>query len=410
MSDDRTEKASPRRKQKAREQGDIPHSQDLTSAAGMLAGTLVLGWAGPHWSELWAAGVEKMLALAQPATWVDGQVDNKVLALRAVLVAMLMPLVWVFAASFSGAALLGVAQSRGLNVSGEALSPKIERLNPLTNLQQIFSVRGMARMAKSALPVAALGWFVLARVREQTAIPVFSLTRLPDLFASMYGLMIDAALVFFLWSGIDYVVEWRSWEQRLKMSKQEVREEFKQTEGSPQVKRRIASVRRQMRRRALKADVSRASVVITNPTHYAVALKFSLELMEAPTVLAKGRNLLAAQIKEEARWAGVPIVENPPLARALYRQVEVGQSIPFALYAAVAAILAWVYRREVEERVRRERRAQGAAAATGRSGTTHRRTASSEPMLMPAAEPPAEMDGGRTKREPKGDSLFEEKE
>lgn len=366
MSDDRTEKASPHRKKKAREQGDIPHSQDLTSAAGLLAGTLVLGWAGAHWGAVWASGLEKMLALGQPATWVDGQIDTKVLALRAVIEEMLMPLVWIFAASFAGAALLGVAQSRGLNISGEALAPKVERLNPATNLKNVFSIRGASRMAKSALPVAALAWFVYAKMRAQMATPVFSLARLPDLFTTMYGLMIDAGMIFFLWSGIDYVVEWRSWEQRLKMSKQEVRDEFKQTEGSPQVKRRIASVRRQMRRRTLKADVSRASVVITNPTHYAVALKFNLEQMEAPKVLAKGRDLLAAQIKDEARWAGVPIVENPPLARALYRQVEVGQSIPFELYAAVAGILAWIYRREVEEKIRRQQQTVEVAMAAAR--------------------------------------------
>jgi len=112
--------------------------------------------------------------------------------------------------------------------------------------------------------------------------------------------------------------------------------------------------------------VSRASVVITNPTHYAVALKFSMETMEAPTVVAKGRDLLAAQIRDEARWAGVPMVENPPLARALYRQVEVGQSIPFALYAAVAGILAWVYRREVEEQMRRRKAPE--ASGAGRQG------------------------------------------
>lgn len=370
MSDDRTEKASPHRKQKAREQGDIPHSQDLTSAAGLLAGTVVLGWAGAHWGEVWASGVQKMLALGQPATWVDGQMDTKVLALRAVVVEMLMPLVWIFAASFAGAALLGVAQSRGLNISGEALAPKVERLNPATNLKNVFSIRGMSRMAKSALPVAALGWFVYAKVHQQTALPVFSLERLPSLFTTMYGLMIDAGMIFFLWSGIDYVVEWRSWEQRLKMSKQEVREEFKQTEGSPEVKRRIASVRRQLRRRALKADVSRASVVIANPTHYAVALKFNLELMEAPKVVAKGRDLLAAQIRDEARWAGVPLVENPPLARALYKQVEVGQSIPFALYSAVAAILAWIYRREVEDKMRRQQKVAEAAMAAARSAGT----------------------------------------
>ncbi len=362
MSGERTEKASPRRKQQAREKGDTPHSRDLTSAAAMLAGTLVLGWIGPAWEARWAGSYADLLDLSQPRTWLDGQMVEKMLAIRAAMLTVLWPLVAMFLASFAAAVLTGVVQGRGLQFAGEAIAPKIERLNPVMVLQQTFSSRGVTRMLKSALPVAALGWFVAAKVREQAAIPVFSLVRLPSLFTSMYSLMVDAAAVLFVWSAIDYAVEWWSWEQRLRMSKQEVREEFKQTEGNPEVRRRIASIRRQLRRKALRADVSRASVVITNPTHYAVALQFSLELMEAPRVLAKGRDLLAEQIKQEARWAGVPLVENPPLARALYRQVEVGQSIPFALYAAVAAILAWLYRREVEDRLRKQQQQEAARA------------------------------------------------
>jgi flagellar biosynthetic protein FlhB len=118
-----------------------------------------------------------------------------------------------------------------------------------------------------------------------------------------------------------------------------------------------------MRRRKVKADVSKAAVVLTNPTHYAVALGFDFALMDAPRVMAKGRNLLAEEIKAEARWAGVPIVENPPLARSLYRSVEVGQAIPVDLYAAVAAVLAYLYRQRVETEIR-ERRAKEAAART----------------------------------------------
>ena len=128
--------------------------------------------------------------------------------------------------------------------------------------------------------------------------------------------------------------------------------------GNPQIKAKVRQIQRAMRKRKVKADLSRASVVITNPTHYAIALAFSFETMSAPTVLAKGRDLLAAEIREEARWAGVPIIENPPLARSLYRLVEPGQSIPFELYAAVAGILAYLYRQKVEERVRRDRQAK----------------------------------------------------
>jgi flagellar biosynthetic protein FlhB len=127
--------------------------------------------------------------------------------------------------------------------------------------------------------------------------------------------------------------------------------------GNPEIKGRVRQIQHAMRRRKVKADMSRASVVITNPTHYAVALEFSFETMQAPMLLAKGRDLFAAEIREEAKWAGVPIIENPPLARSLYRMVEPGQSIPFELYSAVAGILAYLYRQKVEERMRRQRQA-----------------------------------------------------
>jgi flagellar biosynthetic protein FlhB len=213
-----------------------------------------------------------------------------------------------------------------------------------------------------------LGRFVSALL----AMPAFSLVRFPEVFADAYTLLVNTAWIMLAWSLVDYLVEWRQWESRLKMSKQEMREEFKETEGNPQMKGRIRSLQRQMRRRMLRADVKKASVVITNPTHYAVALAFDIATMEAPKVLAKGRDLLAAQIREEARWAGVPLVENPPLARSLYRSVEPGQSIPAELYSAVAAILAYLFRQEAEERMRsmhEQRRAsrQGSGSAPSAS-------------------------------------------
>jgi flagellar biosynthetic protein FlhB len=185
--------------------------------------------------------------------------------------------------------------------------------------------------------------------------PAMSMVRLPLTFSGAYSLALDASWIMLAWSALDYAIEWRSWNQRLKMSKQEIREELRDSMGNPEIKGKIRQIQHAMRRRKVKADLSRASVVITNPTHYAVALEFSFESMQAPVVLAKGRDLLAAEIREEAKWAGIPIVENPPLARSLYRMVDPGQSIPFELYSAVAGILAYLYRQKVEERVRRQR-------------------------------------------------------
>jgi flagellar biosynthetic protein FlhB len=222
---------------------------------------------------------------------------------------------------------------------------------------------------KSLVPAAAMvaiGWAALKAL--MLPMPVMSMVRLPATFSTAYGLALDAAWVTLAWSGLDFVMEWRSWSQRLKMTKQEIREETKEAMGNPEIKGRIRQIQRAMRKRKVKADISRASVVITNPTHYAVALEFNFETMHAPTVLAKGRDLWAAEIREEARWAGIPIIENPPLARSLYRAVEPGQSIPFDLYAAVAGILAFLYRQKVEERMRRERQVQAAGQSVGHRG------------------------------------------
>jgi flagellar biosynthetic protein FlhB len=324
----------------------------------MLAGVLVLGRTAPHWASMWGAIITQSMALGSPAVWRDDQVLQTTLALRHVILIALSPLVVLFLAVAGVALLVNVAQGGGVQFHAQSLQPKFSRLNPATNIQNIFSLQGASRLAKSLIPVSIIVMLAVHKVKEQTALPPMSISNLPIMFSSAYDLLLDTAWILVVWSAVDYIVQWRSWEGRVRMSKQEIREEMKETQGSPQVRSRIRGLQRQMRRRKLKADVQRATVVITNPTHYAVALSFDFETMDPPKVLAKGRNLLAEQIKSEARWAGVPIVENPPLARSLYRTVEAGQSIPVNLYAAVAAILAYLYRKQVEEKMRRQRAAE----------------------------------------------------
>ena len=357
MSGERTEKATPRRRQKAQEQGDRVYSREWTAACAMLSGVLALGMAAPHWTSLWSGTMTQMLAVASPSAWNDAGFMQQALVLRHVIFVSLSPLVLLCGTAATGALLAGMAQGGGVRFHAQHLQPKLSRIHPATSIRQMFSLQGSSRLLKSLLPVAALLFFAFRQIEGQLALPPMSVEHLPRMFSAAYTLLLDSAWVLFAWSALDYIVQWRAREGRLRMSKQELREEMKESEGSPQVRSRIRGLQRQMRRRKLKADVKKATVVITNPTHYAVALSFDFETMEAPKVLAKGRNLLAEQIKAEARWAGVPIVENPPLARSLYRSVEEGQSIPVDLYAAVAAILAWLYRKQVEERIRRERTA-----------------------------------------------------
>jgi flagellar biosynthetic protein FlhB len=361
MADKGTEQATPLRKKKAKEKGDSVHSRELLSAMAMLGGIMMLGAMSNGFVAEWGKVYQESLRSATTnVSGLNGQSGEQLfnVAVRRILVPALMPVGFVMAASFAGALVSGVAQSGGLQIYPSAVELKFSKLNPVTNLGNLFSLRSATRLVKSLVPAAVmvvLGWGALKAL--MIPMPVMSLLRLPATFSAAYGLALDAAWVTLVWSALDYAIEWRSWNQRLKMSKQELREEMRDAMGNPQIKAKIRQAQRAMRKRKVKADMSRASVVITNPTHYAVALEFSFETMSAPTVLAKGRDLLAAEIREEARWAGVPIIENPPLARSLYKMVEPGQSIPFDLYAAVAGILAFLYRQKVEERVRRDRQA-----------------------------------------------------
>jgi flagellar biosynthetic protein FlhB len=369
---DKTEKASPRQKQQARERGDMVHSRELTSAIGMGAGVLAVGMVTERFALGWRAAYVHVLDLGihRDMSLHDGAIVNDMV--RASVFQTAFPVLVVLAAILAVGLLVGMAQSGGMQIHGEAIQPKFNRLSPGTNLKNLFSLRASTRLFKSLVPatlVMILGWDILKHT--VLALPVLSLAQLPLLFESQYRLLLATSGILLCWSALDYVVEWRSWEQRLRMSKEDMRKEYKEMEGNPQIRSRIRSIQRQMRRRKLQADVSKASVVITNPTHYAVALEFNFETLQAPKVLAKGRNLMAERIKDEARWAGVPIIENPPLARSLYRSVEPGQSIPHDLYAAVAAILAFLYRQQVDEKMRANSRAQKQSQESPRPGRAY---------------------------------------
>jgi flagellar biosynthetic protein FlhB len=361
MAGERTEQATQHRRDEARKDGDILHSRELTAAAGTLAGVMALGAVGSHLLTAWRSCFAAFLDLGLPARWEPGELEPTLYALRRLSFAVLTPIAMMMAAVAAAALGVGVVQTGGVNFNVKGIGFKLDRINPVSNVKNLFSLRAAARLAKSLIPAGLLGIFAVQRIGRELTVPPFSTARLELLGADVYGLLLAAAWLLFGWSAIDFLVEWRSRESRLKMSKQDLRDEYKETEGNPQIRGRIRSLQRQMRRRKVKADVSKAAVVLVNPTHYAVALGFDFATMEAPRVLAKGRNLLAEEIKAEARWAGVPIIENPPLARSLYRSVEVGQGIPADLYAAVAAILAYLYRQRLEAEMR-ERRAREAAA------------------------------------------------
>lgn len=351
MSGEKSEKASEERKKKSRERGEGVRSRELTSAAGMLAGLLLLRGAATQFLKAWS---QTYTAALQSGTQPFESSDGLARLLPGMLMPGTAPLALVLGAALAGTVGVGVLQSGGLQLRPATLAWKPGRLSPATNLKNIFSARSLLRLLKSLLPAAAVVMLASYALRRSVLpLPFSSYQRLPTTFAAAYTLALDAAWISLGWAALDYLNEWRQWNSGLRMTKEEVKQEVKQSNGNPQVKGRIRQIQRAMRKRRVKADVSRAAVVITNPTHYAVALLFDFENMTAPRLLTKGRDLHALEIREQARWAGVPIVENPPLARSLYRSVQEGQAIPYELYAAVAAILAFLFR-ESAERAKRE--------------------------------------------------------
>lgn len=237
----------------------------------------------------------------------------------------------------------------GVMFTAEPLAPNWARLNPVAGFTRLFSRRAFVESVKTLLKVLLIGWLTFSAVRADAAMllrtseidPLMVLMLVGQLLYKMAWRVGLAMLVLAL---LDYGFQRWEYEKSLRMTKEEVKQEMKQTEGDPQVKSRIRARQQAIARRRMMQAVPKADVVVTNPTHYAVALQYDAQKMAAPTVVAKGMNLIALRIREIAQQHGVPIVENPPLAQSLYRTVDIGQQIPPELYQAVAEVLAYVYR------------------------------------------------------------------
>jgi flagellar biosynthetic protein FlhB len=339
----RTEQATPRRRLKAREEGNVPRSRELPAALALMTLVLFLWWYPQDWKDDWRELLERVLTSAAHTDMAGGTPVLNWVAWRVCIWAgPSMALVWLVA--LSGSFALG-----GFVVAPGALAPKPERLNPVSNLGKLFSMGGVQALLKSLIPSSFVLYIALAMmIRDWGQIMQMSRVGVRPsvgwLLSRVFEVLWKSGLVFTLWSGFDVLMARLNFERQLRMSQQEVREDYKESEGHPAIRGRIRKLQREMRRRRMLRDVGRATVVITNPNEYAVALEYKPETMAAPVVVAKGRNLLAQKIKREARWHGIPIVENPPLAQALYRAAEVGQTIPAKLYTAVAEILAFIFR------------------------------------------------------------------
>jgi flagellar biosynthetic protein FlhB len=350
----KTEQATPRHRQQARNRGQVTRSRELSGALSMAAVAAVVFLMGreaiPHWTHFFRTTLE----LASSESIEPG---GPLLFWTSVEVMR-----WVIPIVVAGGAVsvfAGLAQG-GFVFAPEALSFKPERLNPADRLGQMFSPAALSTILKSLLPFTAIAWIGVASIRTHWADIMGSSYVDARRFASLISVILlqlfwKSGLVLLIWAGVDYLLLWWKSEGDLKMSRQDLRDEMKQTEGNPASKARIRKIQRQSRRRQMLKAAETATVVITNPTHYAVALRYE-QNMAAPIVVAKGLDNLAAKIKEIAWKLDIPVMENRPLAQALYKSVEVGDPIPSALYHAVAEILVLIYKAQTEVRNREARR------------------------------------------------------
>jgi flagellar biosynthetic protein FlhB len=344
---EKTETATPRRREEARKKGQIFKSTDLNSAVILIAGSTVGILSFAYMTE----NLEQftiLYLLHRTQTDFDNAYAFQLLYESVMLMGkMLLPMLL---STFIAAFLITYLQVGGV-LSGESLVPKLERLNPLEGFKKIFSQRSLMELLKSLAKIAVTGYVAYTVIKKYMY--VFPRFVDMDIMASMAvcgSIILEMALkvgvVFMIIGIIDYLFQWFEHEKSLKMSKYDIKQEYKQIEGDPKIKSKQRQIQRELAMRRMMAEVPSADVVITNPTHFAVALKYQAELMEAPTIVAKGQDFMALKIREIADLNHVTIVENPPLARTLFHTTEIGDVVPEGMYQAVAEILAFVYKQK----------------------------------------------------------------
>ena len=341
---ERTEQPSEKRLREAREKGDIPRSRDLSGSVVVLAGVATLISGGQHSlghvRHIYSLG----LSYSRDALSSD-ELSTRILSLAMhEAMALFAPVaVATMLAALAAPILLG-----GLSFSTQALEPKFERLDPISGLGRIFAMRGLVELAKSLVKLLLIGTVLVMVMKNwQTDLMATGRGEVNAGMVMSFGLLGHAALLFgsilALIGGVDALYQKFDHNKRLRMSRQELKDESKESDGNPELKGRIRQMQFQMARKRMMQELPKADVVITNPTHFAVALRYDEGRMGAPRVIAKGVDELAQQIRLVAGSHRIPMVEAPPLARALYATTQLDREIPASLYVAVAQVLAYVF-------------------------------------------------------------------
>lgn len=341
---EKTEEPTPHKLSKAREDGQIPRSKELTSLLMLLVGWFLILLGGNHVAGRLSLLLHNGLTFDRLLVLDTDMMLIRVYELfKMAIISVLPVLLGLFITGISSPMLLG-----GLNLSGKSLKVDLKRLNPLSGFKRMFSTQVVSELLKSVLKVTLVGsacslfiWMNKAHMIQLIYEPVN--IALKDMAALISGCLLIVILALIPLVGYDVLYQIMSNLKKLRMSRQEIRDEFKQQEGDPHVKGRIKQLQRSAARQRMMSDIPQADVIVNNPTHYSIALCYKEGGMGAPTMLAKGAGDIALRIREEGLKHGIPMLEAPPLARALYRHCEIGEQIPTELYGAVAEVLAWVY-------------------------------------------------------------------
>jgi len=344
---EKTEQATPRRREDARKKGQVFKSADLNSAVILLTGSVLL-YINMTWMVDCLKSFTSLYILDR--TLQDFSIQYASELLLEVIYIMARLLCPIFVGTFIAAFAISYLQV-GAVFSTEALAPKLERINPLEGFKRVFSRRAVMEMFKSLFKVGITGYIVYTVIKKYYYLfPRFLDMELVAtskvLGAVLFEMAMKVAVCFVILGLLDYIYQWYEHEKSLKMSKHEVKQEYKQSEGDPLVKSRQRQIQREFAMKRMMSEVPKADVVITNPTHFAVAIKYEFGVMDAPVVVAKGQDFVALRIKEIARQNGITIVEDPPLARTLFYSTDLGDVIPEDLYQAIAEILAFIYKQK----------------------------------------------------------------
>lgn len=341
---EKSEEPTEKKLRESREKGQIPRSKELTTVLITLSAALFLLFYGGQMIEDFQVLATRGLSLDRDVAFDELKMWNLIQGLIVQGIWMITPFLLLMALI----ALLSPMLLGGWSFSAKAMAPKLSKLNPVKGIKRMFSAKALLELfkalAKFVLVISIAAFFLYSIFGEVLALGV---EPLKIAFAHAGEIIVHAfifvSLSLIIIASIDVPFQLWDHNRQLKMTKQEVKEEFKQQEGNPEVKGRIRQIQREMSQQRMMQKVPEADVIVTNPTHFAVALKYDAEGMQEPVVLAMGVDFLASQIRTIAQQHDIPIVEAPPLARALYYNAEIDQAIPYDLFKAVAAVLAYVY-------------------------------------------------------------------